>query len=122
MKKFLMICYVASLFVNRDGDKFHITPDKLGVFIEAPEWIKETLLFKMLLKDGSIKVAEQQITMKQGENDPMDGVSAEGKDAAVSEANEAEAQEEKPAEEPAEEPAEKPAKKTTRKAKTGDAK
>ena len=122
MKKFLMICYVSADFGPHNGAVFHVGPEKIGVFIEAPEWIKETLMFRWLLKDGSIKIAEEQISMKQGENDPMKGISGEGKDEKVSEKNEEEIVN-AIAEEPAKVPSEEPVKKTrTRKAKTGDAK
>lgn len=80
MKKFLMICYVAADFAGAGGEMFRVTPEKIGTFIEAPEWVKETLLFKWLLSDGSIKVAYEQISMKDGENDPMKGIAADGKE------------------------------------------
>ena len=90
MNKFLMICYVAADFGPFEGEMFRVTPNMISTFIEAPEWIKDTIMFKWLLADGSIKVAEQQITKKQGENDPLAGMAADGKDAKVSEAQEAE--------------------------------
>lgn len=96
MEKFLMICYVAADFVSPDGDRFSVTPSKIGVFVEAPVWVKDTLLFKWLLRDGTVKVAEYNISVKQGENDPMKDIAADGK--AI----------EEPAEEPVEEPAEEP--------------
>jgi len=90
MDKFLMICYVSAEFGPFKGEVFRVTPDKIGIFIEAPAWIKETIMFRWLLADGSIKVAEQQITMKQGENDPMKGVAADGRAEEKSEAVEKE--------------------------------
>jgi len=117
MGKFLMICYVAAAFGPYKGEMFSVTPSMIGTFVEAPEWIKDTLMFKWLVNDGSIKVAEQQITKKQGENDPMQGVSAEGKAEEISEAQEAEIVE-AATEEPKEEPV-KP--KRTRKKKADDA-
>ena len=136
MEKFLMICYVAADFGPYDGDMFRVTPTMIGTFIEAPVWVKDTLLFKWLIKDGSIKVAEEQITKKQGENDPMEGMAASGKDEAVAVAAEkeatehieeaAEGQKESPAEEEkpaAEEKPAKPARQTNKKkAKKDDAK
>lgn len=80
MDKFLMICYVAADFVSPRGDIFRITPDKIGVFVEAPGWVQNTLLFKMLVKDGSIKVGEQRAEIKKLENDPMEGIGADGKE------------------------------------------
>ena len=79
MKNFLMICYVCARFISPDGDIFEIRPAQIGVFVEAPEWVKKTLLFRGLVNDGSIKVAEEQISKRQGENDPMDGIAADGK-------------------------------------------
>ena len=90
MDKFLMICYVSADFNDRRGSIFRVGPKDLGNFIEAPVWIKDTLLFKWLVNDGSIKVAEQTISKKEGENDPMKGVSAEGKAEEKTEAHEAE--------------------------------
>lgn len=137
MEKFLMICYVAADFGPYEGEMFRVTPTMIGTFIEAPIWVKGTILFKWLCNDGSIKVAEQQITKKQGENDPMQGMSAEGKNIEVSEKNEAEvtkavetpeASAETPEvapgdapEVPVEKPA-KPAKKKATKTKKDDAK
>ena len=112
MDKFLMICYVSAVFGPNYGEVFTIKPSQIGIFVEAPVWIKETLMYKWLLKDGSIKVAEEQITKKQGENDPLEGVSAEGKDEKVSEEAEAEVKAELIEEKP----------KKTRKAKAVDAK
>ena len=90
MDTFLMICYVAADFSNRMGDTFRVTPAQIGTFVEAPTWVKDTLLFSWLVKDGTVKVAEKTISKKQGENDPMEGVAADGKDEAVSEAVEEE--------------------------------
>lgn len=81
MDTFLMICYVAADFCGRNGEKFRVTPDKIGVFVEAPAWIRETLLFKMLVKDGSIRIGVTTEDKKKLENDPMEGVTAEGKEA-----------------------------------------
>lgn len=89
MKTILVICYVCCTFVA-DGLTFSITPRDKGTFVEAPEWIKKTLLFKLLLKDGSIKVAEQHISKKEGENDPMKDMTAEGKSEEASKEREAE--------------------------------
>lgn len=97
MKKILIICYVAAEFVL-NGERFSVTPNKIGTFIEAPEWIRDTVMFKWLVKDGSLKVSNEHITKKQGENDPMKGVSAEGKAEEISKAAEDKLM--KPAKEP----------------------
>lgn len=93
MDKFMMICYVAADFPSRTGEVFSVRPKQIGTFIEAPVWVKETLMFKWLLADGSIKVAEENISMKQGENDPMEGIAASGKAEEVAEAVEEEIKE-----------------------------
>jgi len=85
MDKFLMICYVCADFGPYNGELFRITPENKGVFVEAPGWVRKTLIFKWLVNDGSIKVADEQISRKQGENDPMEGISAEGKSVEASE-------------------------------------
>ena len=90
MDKFLMICYVAADFSSREGETFSIKAAQIGMFVEAPGWVRDTLLFKWLLKDGSVKVAEQNIDMKQGENDPMKGIAADGKEQEKAKAAEAE--------------------------------
>ena len=79
MDKFLMICYVCADFGPYRGEMFRITPDKIGIFVEAPGWIMDTVMFKWLVRDGSIKVADKQISRKEGENDPMKGMGADGK-------------------------------------------
>jgi hypothetical protein len=79
MNKFLMICYVAADFYSGNGEKFRITPANIGVFVEAPEWVKDTLLFKLLVKDGSVRVAEGKAEQKALENDPMKEIAADGK-------------------------------------------
>ena len=105
-----IICMVAADFVNRDGEVFSVTGKELGVIKDAPDWIKDTLIFKMLVKDGSLKFVTKENRI-EAENDPLAGINAEGK--AV--------KEEKPVEETvAEEPVEVKVtekKRTTRKKK-----
>lgn len=79
MDKILIICYRCAGF-ELDGEKFFITPANLGVFVEAPAWIEKTYMFSLLVKDGSLKVADKHISKKEGENDPMKGITAEGKE------------------------------------------
>ena len=79
MEKFLMICYVAADFGPFNGEMFQVTPDKIGAMIMAPAWIKDTLIFKWLLKDGSITMADNKPQQKKLENDPMAGITPEGK-------------------------------------------
>ena len=115
MDKILIICYVAADFGPYCGEVFKITPSMLGVFVEAPAWIQKTLMFKWLVNDGSLKVAEKHISKKDGENDPLKGVSAEGKAEEVSEAREQEVIEELNA--PAEPEVEEKPKATRKKSK-----
>lgn len=79
MEKFLMICYVAAEFDNRKGLVFRVEAKDIGLMIQAPAWIKDTLLFKGLLNDGSITTAKNKAEQKKLENDPLDGVTADGK-------------------------------------------
>ena len=79
MKEFLMVCYVAADFVSKKGDKFRVVPDQIGLFISTPEWVKETLLFRLLQADGSIKIGETKEEVKKIENDPLEGIGADGK-------------------------------------------
>lgn len=88
MKTFLMLCYVAATFKAPDGTLFSIKPADLGTFVYAPEWIKETLLFKGLLKDGSIQISQTASEQKKLENNPLEGISAEGKSKEITEATE----------------------------------
>jgi len=59
---------------------FRITRNDLGLFVDAPESIKQDPLFQMLVNDGSIKFPEDAKTNKALENDPMAGATAEGKE------------------------------------------
>lgn len=80
MKTFLMICAVAAEFLSNDETEvFKVPKEKIGSFIQAPEWVRETLLFKLLVKDGSIRVAQSNAMLKSLENDPLNGLGADGK-------------------------------------------
>lgn len=103
MKEFLMLCAVAADFNSPEGDIFRITPDKINQFVLAPEWIKETLMYQWLVNDGSIKVADTKEARKKLENDPLEGMTADGKSVEKSEEDET------------------PAKKTQRRKKAADA-
>lgn len=79
MGKFLMLCHVAADFIGPDGLRFRVTKEKINIFLEAPVWIKDTLIYRLLLKDGSIVVADTKQTAAVVENNPLAGVNAEGK-------------------------------------------
>ena len=77
----LIIPYVCAEFRDRNGNRIHrITPDMIGLFIDAPEAIRQDLLFQMLLADGSIKTPEDAKKNRNLENDPMKGAGADGKE------------------------------------------
>ena len=111
-----IICYVAADFVNSEGGKFSVTGKELGVIKEAPEWIKDTLLFKWLVNDGSIKFVTRSNRIS-AENDPLAGISAEGKEIRTEEETPVNAPENSDEEGEKEEKPEQPKKKTTRKKK-----
>ena len=76
----LIIPYVCAEFHDFSGNPvFRITPAMRGTMVETPEAIKQDILFDMLVTDGSIKVPETATQKKVLENDPMVGVTAEGK-------------------------------------------
>jgi len=99
---FLMICSVAADFGPYRGELYRVRPQDIGIMLQAPAWIKDTMMYKWLLADGAIKVADTAEKQKELENDPLKGLGADGK-----------AQEE-----PAEEQPAKPARKT--RAKKGE--
>lgn len=91
----LIVPYVCAEFVDDKGDVlYRIKPEMLRTMQEAPESIANTLLFKMLVNDGSIKTPETAAQKKLLEQDPTLGMGADGK----------EVKEEAPAEEAAAEP------------------
>ena len=113
-----IICTVAADFVRADGEKFSITGKEIGIIKEAPEWIKDTLMFKWLDRDGSVKYVTRDNRIL-AENDPLAGINAEGKLIREEEPK----AEETPVEEQETASEEQPKKKTTRKKteKKGDA-
>lgn len=80
----LIIPYVCAEFHDRAGTVIHrITPAMRGTIVEAPEAIRQDVLFSMLVKDGSIKTPETPAQKKTLEKDPMAGVTAEGRSAVI---------------------------------------
>ena len=78
------ICYVCAVFRNKAGEEvFRVTRDMLGTMIHMPEAVREDMLFNMLVNDGSLKIPESTGEKKRLENDPMTGITAEGKDKAA---------------------------------------
>jgi len=78
MDNFLLICTVCVDFFAPNGKVFRITPHERGIIVTAPNWIKDTLTFKLLERDGSVQFVTRENERKL-ENDPMDGINAEGK-------------------------------------------
>ncbi len=76
----LIIPYVCAEFRDVSGNPiFRITPAMRGTMITVPEAIRQDILFDMLVADGSIKVPETAAQKKTLEQDPIVGVTAEGK-------------------------------------------
>ncbi len=79
----LIVSRVCAEFHDADGNiLFSVHPHMRGQMIEAPESIRQDLLFQMLVNDGSLKAVKDDTEKKILENDPMIGVDAEGKSAA----------------------------------------
>ena len=88
---------VCAEFRNRKGDViYRIRPaDRLRYIDDAPEEIREDLLFRMLVGDGSIEVVETAAQKKALEQDPTAGTLADGRKASKVKAEEPEAKTEK---------------------------
>ena len=78
MDNIMIICTVCADFFSPKGDIFRVLPIDRGVIKEAPAWIQETTLFKLLQKDGSISFVNHK-NQKKLENDPLEGIGADGK-------------------------------------------
>ena len=60
---------------------FRVTRESLGTYIKAPDAIQQDPLYKMLLDEGSIKLAPENTRDKRDlENNPYAGADATGKD------------------------------------------
>ena len=70
----------ADFYDSRRNLLFRITPHDMGLFVDAPESVKQDPLFQMLVDDGSVKFPEDARSNKALENDPMAGATAEGKE------------------------------------------
>ena len=96
---------VCAEFKDKKGNViYRIGPaDRLVYKDDAPEAIKEDLLFRALVADGSIDVIETAAEKKAAEQDPMAGADASGKKPAKAKTDKAEVKAEtKPDEMPAE--------------------
>ena len=73
----------ADFYDKRNNLLFRITQKDLGLFVDAPEAIREDPLFQLLVDDKSIKFPEDARTNRALENDPYAGATAEGKEIAA---------------------------------------
>lgn len=74
----LITCNIAAKFKGPDGQVFEVTPMNRGNLIVVPDWVPQTLLFRLALRDGSIKAPNVNgETMKSLENDPFKGLEAD---------------------------------------------
>ena len=95
----LIISRVCAEFKNGAGEiVYRVKPGDLGLIREAPEAIREDVLFGLLVADGSLEAVESVSRKKVLENDPMLGTDAEGKNAGAAAAVKAEGKK-KPAKE-----------------------
>ena len=79
MDNITIICAVAAEFKTPDGtEKYNITRKDLGLVKQAPAWIQDTLTFKCLVKDGSLKYVNSTNRV-QMENEPLLGMTPDGK-------------------------------------------
>ena len=77
----LILSRVCADFYDRKRNLIHrITRSDLGLFVDAPEGIKEDPLFQMLVDDGSIKFPEDARTNRALENDPKAGTTPDGRE------------------------------------------
>ncbi len=74
---------VCAEFKDQRGNVvYRIGPaDRLRYIDDAPEAIRQDLLFRMLVEDGSIEVIETAAQKKAMEQDPTAGVLADGRKA-----------------------------------------
>ena len=72
---------VCAEFFDKDRNViYRIGPaDRLVYKDDAPEALRDDLLFKLLVADGSIEVVETAEQRKRLESNPMAGIDAEGK-------------------------------------------
>lgn len=104
-----IICSVAAEFRSADGSmKYTVDAKKRNLVIsDAPAWIVDTLMFKGLAADGSLKYVTPANKI-QVENEPTIGLAADGK-AIDLERPEVETAKVEPEEKPVETAEEKPA-------------
>ncbi len=93
----LILSRVSAAFHNRKGETvFTVRPGQLNTFLEAPEEIREDPLFDMLSADGSLEAVKSVQQRKKLENDPLQGVTPEGRKTPQTSAAEGEENPEEP--------------------------
>ena len=76
----LILSRVCAEFHNAKGEVvFAVTPAIRNLFVEAPDSIREDLLFRLLVNDGSLEVTVPEARQKMMENDPAADHDASGK-------------------------------------------
>lgn len=87
----LIISRVCAEFKNHAGEVvYRVSSGDLGLIREAPEAIREDVLFSLLVSDGSLEAVESVNRRKVLENDPMLGTDADGRNAGAAAATKAE--------------------------------
>lgn len=83
MDNITIVCSVAAEFTTGKGGRevFMIRPSDRNLIMTAPAWIEKTLLFRMLVQDGSMRYVTRENRV-QMENEPTTGIQADGKAAA----------------------------------------
>ncbi len=58
MSEILIVCDQEADFLGPRAVLFRVTAEEVGKSIAAPAWIRDTVLFKSLRKDGKIRVSK----------------------------------------------------------------
>ena len=76
-----IVSHVCAEFRNARGETiFAVPPSKLHMVLDnEPDEIREDPLYHMMLSDRSLSAVESKEEKKLLENDPLHGISAEGK-------------------------------------------
>lgn len=76
----LVLSRVCAEFHNAKGEVvFAVTPAIRNLFVEAPDSIREDILFRLLINDGSLEAAVPEARRKMLEQEPTAGTDASGK-------------------------------------------
>ena len=76
----LILSRVCAEFHDLKGASlFSVTPSTRGIFVEAPDSIRQDPLFRMLISDGSLEAAVPEERKRMLENDPAANHDASGK-------------------------------------------